>query len=363
MKDKKIIFIMASVSQPRCLKRINSFIEKGYDVKVYGFNRGYYLLNADVQSFEIKDLGMVDNGRNYITKFFYEYIVIRKNVFAKYDNNSIYYAFSFDIALICLLNSKRYIYEISDLVYGYFNIFLIPLFSTIDRLIVKKSLITVLTSFGFVKYLFKNKKIDNTVVVTNRVNKELRRYYNSPNLFDFKKLKFGYVGAFRYQNTILRFARIIGEKYPNYEFNFYGDSPLRDQVIELSNKYKNVHYFGPFVNPNDLNDIYKNIDIVVACYDISTLNEQLAEPNKLYESLCFNKPIIVSKGTYLSERVEQFKCGYAINASTDEEIESLVSNLQVDDLIRIINNINMIEPNEIFDNDSQKLFDKMKGLK
>ena len=68
-------------------------------------------------------------------------------------------------------------------------------------------------------------------------------------------LNFSYVGAFRSPNTIFRFARIIGEKYPNHQFHFYGDSIFRNEVIEIANSFDNVKYHGP-VSYTHL-DVYK----------------------------------------------------------------------------------------------------------
>src|SRR5690606_37992120 len=90
---------------------------------------------------------------------------------------------------------------------------------------------------------------------------------------------FSFVGGFRSPNTIFRFAQVIGEKYPNHLFHFFGDSSLTKDVIKLSELYDNVKYFGAFKNPEDLNNIYSKIDVVVSCYDIAEFNERILEPN------------------------------------------------------------------------------------
>lgn len=38
------------------------------------------------------------------------------------------------------------------------------------------------------------------------------------------KIVFSYVGAFRYPDTVFRFARVIGEKYPRHQF-FFMETP------------------------------------------------------------------------------------------------------------------------------------------
>jgi glycosyltransferase involved in cell wall biosynthesis len=177
-----------------------------------------------------------------------------------------------------------------------------------------------------------------------------------------EKLVFSYVGAFRYPNTIFRFAKIVGDKYTQHQFHFYGDSILTPEVIKLSNAYKNIKYFGPFKNPDDLSSIYENIDIVVASYDIQSLNERIAEPNKLYESLYFQKPIVVSKNTFLAERVNDFGCGFAIDASKDEAIISFIESLNTEKLKEINSNISKISFDEIIDDNSAKIISYLEEL-
>ena len=52
-----------------------------------------------------------------------------------------------------------------------------------------------------------------------------------------------------------------------------------------------------------------------------------AEPNKLYEAIYFETPIIVSKGTFLAERVEQWGVGLTVDASDETQVVALVNGL------------------------------------
>ena len=42
----KIVCLLSSLSQPRCIKRVNSFVEAGFEVEVYGYSRGFYDVNS-----------------------------------------------------------------------------------------------------------------------------------------------------------------------------------------------------------------------------------------------------------------------------------------------------------------------------
>lgn len=361
MIARKIVFILASISQPRCIRRIHGFIDRGYDVKVYGFKRGFYEFSSTLSKFDVVSLGEQIDNRKYFAKFRQQYISLR-NIIKTHRNDSIFYLFGFSIAISCkVLGCKKYIYEISDLLYAdKVSRRILWLFKLTDRYLIKKSIITILTSKGFSGFLFKDKIPNNILIQPNKVDsyfKSLINYgvFKRPNC---EKLVFSYVGAFRYPNTIFRFARIVGEKYKNHEFYFYGDSSLTADVKLLAKEYSNVKYFGSYKNPEDLISIYSNIDIVVACYDIQgVINERVAEPNKLYESLYFKKPIIVSRETYLSERVSQLGCGFILDASKDDEIIDLISSLNQERLNNIIDIIESIDCQYPIDDNSMKILE------
>jgi succinoglycan biosynthesis protein ExoL len=362
---KKIVFLLGNISESICIKRIKSFISAGFPVEVYGFDRGKYNVNAHIEGLHLNVLGFQPDGRAYVQKAIKNQRAVRKIFARHHKENPVYYSFGFVWTAILRLNGcKCYIYEIADVLYGYNRFNAISwLFRMIDKNLINKSIFTVLTSAGYGRYLYGRYLPVKIKVHPNRIDHSFMTYNRpSGSLPDHHKgLVFSYVGAFRYPNTIFRFTRIIGEQYPDYEFHFYGDSELTPEVIRMTHLYHNVKFFGPFRNPEDLPGIYSGIDIVVACYDTQSLNERIAEPNKLYESLYFRKPIIVSGGTFLAERVTRLKCGYVIDASHDENIISLLENIRIADLQQIVYHIDQIPLDEIVDDNAMSLIRLVKS--
>lgn len=358
MNKPKIVFLLESISQPRCIKRVNSFISKGYDVDIYGIDRGKYNENANIQGKKIHVIGKQIDGRKHINKFFSNQTELKRIVKDYNPHNTIFYSFGFALTLSLKLNGcKKYVYEIADILYGYnkFNGVRL-LLKSIDKFLIRKSLLTILTSAGFGNFLFNAKWPKNIIIQPNKLSSTfINKKQPDRIVFSQEKIVFSYVGAFRYPNTIFRFANIIAEKYPQHEFHFYGDSRLTGEVIRMSEIFDNIKYFGSFKNPDDLMKIYQNINIIVACYDIQSLNERIAEPNKLYEALYFQKPIIVSENTFLAERVREYNCGYAIDASNDDSIISFIESITNEKLNEIIENISKISLDEIIDDNSQRI--------
>lgn len=349
---KKIIFICDLLSQPRIIKRINSIHLAGLEVKVYGYRRNKYNCNTFPSDIPVTTLGEMQDSSGYLRKLKQTYKDISDIIKENGTKENIYYAFGFFPALFLLMKRAAYIYEISDLLYGYKRFERLRwLFVRIDKTLVKHSLATVMTSLGFKEYLFGNSSNQNIIVIPNKLNEYFLNVSRKPTIFNNQKpIVFAYVGAIRYPQTVLRFARIVGQQFPNHEFHFYGESPLTPECIKLADTYKNVKYFGAFKNPEDLERIYSIVDMLVTCYETENLNERIAEPNKLYEALFFCKPIIVSTGTFLSKQVENYQCGFAINAYKDEEIIRLINSLTIDQLNSISKHESSLATDELVNN-------------
>ena len=351
--EKTIVFIAMALSQPRCIKRVTSLKECGFNCIVYGYDRGKYDINTYPQDVKVTRLGILKDNEylGKATKVFRDLVKVRKQ---HRKEKPVYYAFGFFQALYLRLLGERYVYEISDILYAYPKfIRLLGLLKVVDKWIIHNSLATVMTSGGF--YLFFNIKSSKVFVIPNKVSTSLTRPPLKIRQDNDDKLSFGFVGSLRYQ-TILDFASVIGESFPKYEFHFWGglkEGPMKKTVDSLVSRFSNVYYHGAFRSPIDLPKIYNSFDITVACYQVSSLNERIAEPNKLYESMFFSKPIIVSDGIYLSERVKELGCGYLIDASTKDSIFGFVRTLDVESVTGLSEKISKIEDGLIINNQQE----------
>lgn len=303
-----------------------SICESGYNCVVYGYNRGIYDINTFPEFVPVHTLGEMDNGKvfdNFRTMW-----KDVKHIIAENGKDCIYYCFGILSAVMTARKGVKYIYEISDIPYAYPRYEKwIRLLKALDRRIISHSILTVMTSGGFKKYL--NVAGDKIIIQPNRVSALLKGVNRTPLILKEERFRFAFIGAIRY-NTVLRFAEVIGKEFPQHEFHFYGGAKAEtlEKVDTMVKTYGNIEYHGLFKSPDDLESIYKDVDIVIACYDIASQNERIAEPNKLYESLCFGKPIIVSDGTYLAERVRSLQCGYVLEGQSEQAISSLIGHIK-----------------------------------
>ncbi len=355
---KQIVFIVQQLSQPRCIKRIDTIQTAGFPIKVYGFDNGLYSDNLKNLPFRIHEIIKRDKTKGRFSKILFFYSTI-KRIIHENSHDSIFYLFGFEIGCIAhLLGCKNYIYEEADVSAARFSSAIIRnLLMTIDRRIIKKSKLTIFTSEGFADYIYSDKQRPNYIIF---LPNKLHQYFDSEKRaavkeksFDINHIKFAFIGLIRYPNTIIRFAKVVGKYFPQHEFHFYGDPERESYIDNEIRNYKNIYFHGAFKNPTDLASIYSNIDISVVCYDTTSGNVRIAEPNKLYESIFFRTPIVVSSNTFLGRRVLDWKVGYEIDASLDNSIITFIKNLSSNQIASIGNTMNSFDCNELIDSPSE----------
>lgn len=336
---KKIVFVFNSSNDTRCMRRVEEFVDNGYEVDVYGFDRGDNV-KASSPNFEVQIIGKHDISMNYFRRAM---IIWRslKQLFRKYKNEDvIFFLFFFDVAVIGhFLKRKSYVYELSDMPYSNMRSGLIRrLFEMMDRHIIRNSLLTTVTSEGFIDYLFGEKKPSNYVVTPNGVDKRMLDLPYNQDKFDINHLRFSFVGGFRYKST-LAFFKYAAKNFPQHTFAVDGNiMHVEKELDEIATKYHNIRVNGIFKYPDDSPAIYERTDIVLSNYDAESINAQYAEPNKLYEAIFFRTPIIVSSNTFLAKKVRQLGIGFDVDSFNEEEVIRLIKGLTNDILQEKIEN-------------------------
>ena len=324
----KVVFIVFGMS-PRIDRRIREFIANDFDVEVYGgrseSSRKYegtdaYQYNA---IYEIGETSTYRERMKNLPKF--------NAVMKKFDRKTtLFYFFSLNTAVLFLINPGiRYIYEESDMLFDRFHKrYLRKLVIMINKRIIRKSVLTVFTSEGFADYYFGDERPDNLVVIPNRVSPDVRNYpIKKKQTVDFEHLKFGFAGNVRYK-AIMNVTDVVVENYPGHEFHYHGDIVATPKEwIDHLKELPRVFIHSSYKYPSGLSEVYGNLDFVVCTYDAKGVNPCYAEPNKLYEAIYFETPIIVSSNTFLAKKVEKLGIGFAVNADDKADIYSKLQQL------------------------------------
>ena len=322
---KEIVFILSSLNDPHYRKRVEEFMDHGYSVTVYGFKR----IGRDLPDSRYTPivLGEIPN-RSFKSRIRILNSSIRS--ISKNCNGKLCFYSSLDIAIFGSLYIKApYIYEVCDLTELTINNRLVRgALSKMNMRFIRKSVTTIITSQGFAEHF---SKIDSGKfsLIPNKVSPEIPKYVGQRKSIDKDLIRIGFAGVIRFE-TIYHFVKACAEYGKNIELHLYGIYNGTDEwslkIQDIESRYDNVHYHGKFSNPEDLPDIYSDIDMVLCTYP-PTLSVKYAEPNKLYEAIYFRCPIIVSEKVFLGDKVRKLNVGYVINAMDENSIKTFFSNL------------------------------------
>lgn len=341
--------ILSTIGSSYCNKRIASLKETGSTLVVYGFEREGIDIPKELP-YSVNLLGRISSG--HYKERLGMYFKSLKGLSKRFDNDhTIYYLFGLDIALFFLFLNRnvRYIYDECDLTHTYLGVGK-SLLEALDRRIIRKSSLTVTTSEGFIQYHFNTNWPENVILVENKLDKSIFEYGVLPARSFGERLSIGFVGFPRFK-SVLNFIRVYCSSFPNYEFHVFG-GPVQDDFNSLR-QYSNCYFHGFFQNPQDLPRIYSSIDLVLCTYDIEYDNVRFAEPNKLYESVFFETPIIVSSCTFLADKVRRLGIGYDIDALDDGAIIRFINSLSQESIKAKRASLHLIEKKNAVKDDGE----------
>lgn len=318
---KKLIFISSALQQPRHQKRID-ILKDNCTLDTYYFFRNKYVENYKGYEENATNIGEIKDGstvrRILVLSKLYRILASHKS--------DIVYCTSPDQALVAILAFKKVILEIGDLYQIDGNN---KIYQMLDRFILPNIKGLVITSpYYYDGYLYKYKEHFKTrpIVVENKLSPnmddsiiEYRNKFNHN--VNKKSIKLGVIGNLSFEKP-LRLISTYLRKASNVELHIYGDG-----LFSLFKGNSNSFYHGRFRSPEDLSDIYSNIDINMILYDYDNNNVKLAMPNKLYESIAYLKPIVCAEGVALSDYVTRNKIGVVVkNNDIESAVDKIVGN-------------------------------------
>lgn len=116
--------------------------------------------------------------------------------------------------------------------------------------------------------------------------------------------------------------------------------------------YDRCEWIGRFEFARQAAELYGKCDLIYLVYNADWFNVQVLLPNKLYEAILCEVPVVVAKGTYLAELVEGMGVGVSVNHKDPEEIAEVIGRLSLrqDDYWRMVSsckkNKDMLKPEQ-----------------
>lgn len=195
-----------------------------------------------------------------------------------------------------------------------------------DRRCTKETDLLIVTSPQYIdKYFHAFVSAEKTMYIPNVPNLEAFRGYQKKARGE--QLVVGYIGGIRYKRqmrNLLTAAKRCGVRLMIAGFE---NEPA--EIEPLCKENPDIEWVGRFDFNSQAAGLYGKCDLMYSVYDADMENVRVALPNKLYESVYCEMPIIVAKGTYLADVVSQWGVGVAVDhrdpAELTEALEKFIN--------------------------------------
>ncbi|STO97301.1 non-hydrolyzing UDP-N-acetylglucosamine 2-epimerase [Helicobacter canis] len=225
------------------------------------------------------------------------------------------------IAKLC---KKPLIYDIFDYYVDTFNVprILKPLIKSIETFVINHSDECIICAQSRLEQIAPSKP-RSLSIIHNAPEKPA--YIKPFALLDSKakRVKIAYVGVLCHNRYLLELLELIAAD-PRLELHIAGFGILQDVVESYAARADNISFYGKICYEDTL-ALESACDIITALYDPSVPNHLYAAPNKFYESLLLGKPVVMVKGTGMSEIVEAMGIGAVIDFSLHNLKQAFIS--------------------------------------
>jgi succinoglycan biosynthesis protein ExoL len=332
--SSRILFLLSHQPNPRIIKQIK-YLSSYFEISVVYFEREYLFdLSTEYEDYCVNNMKIakIHNGRFFTRIFTYLASVYKLSFMLLKNHHTLVILNNIDVLVLYKLCSilnryrARTVLEISDLrSHTYSDDIRSIILRYIEKIALSYTDKLILTSPKYYEYYYKTIYHNSYFVLENKPLSYMlpQRKIKGGN----KIINIGIVGLLLQGGAYKTLFDIIGDS-SEYIVKVYGIGRYQSMVEEYADRHENIFYFGEYNFFKDSANIYSSIDILYMPYDTSknSLNNKAALPNKLYEAMYYQVPIITSSGTYLGEVVENHKIGMTFKFGNKDELLTILNN-------------------------------------
>ncbi|MGD9965209.1 MAG: glycosyltransferase [Hyphomonadaceae bacterium] len=311
--------------------------QSGFDVCAAAFERPSH--KGRPPSCPVSTLGHIEHGR-YLARLL-KMIVALPALRAAVSRTDIVYASGLEMALMALIAGfglkRPIVIEIGDIRGIQVRRGLLgELVRWFDKRIVDACSLLVATSPSFVHQYYRRRLKSRVpaLIVENKLEPSsanapvLRRAPMSAN----QPLRIGYFGVLRCEwswQMLSEMARLD----PSIEIVLAGIPLAPANLAEMVRERPNIRYLGTYRSPQDLADLYAQVDIVWACYPPPTGDaewrwaQKICRTNRFYECCAFGTPIIAIENTDDADAVAHFDIGLVATDDLVNDPRALIAQI------------------------------------
>lgn len=360
---------------PRVHQEAKSLVKNGYSVTIFCWDRDFktnmeeYIDDIRVKRIYVRS----QHGRGSLQIFFLFLFWCKaffKLIFSEFD---VFHCHDFDTLplgfLLGKIKNKIIVYDAHESyadmlinVNGFIKKFIV----TAENYIVRR--IRLLITVGnILKKEFIKRGAKNVCVAGNWKN--LNDFYFPDSFLEQEKEKLriprnkiivSFIGWFGYERKIYELIQAV--KNENQIFLILGGKgPLLELVKKAAEELDNILYLG-FVDPSKISLYTCMSHIIFYGFDPLNPNSKYSAPNKLFEAIAANKPIISGDFGEIGDIIKKYKIGYITDYSEDS-FKQIINDIKTDEWqMRFSKGIAEARKKFNWDNAEKELIDSYKRL-
>jgi succinoglycan biosynthesis protein ExoL len=377
---KKLFYFCSEVSDATTLKRIQQFIDHGFDITVFGFRRTRYNTGYE-PTWPYVPLGLTVDGRYWhrLRAMVGALPAILANR-RRLKGAGVFYARNLDQLVLALfarlvaLSRAPIVYEVLD----------IPPFLAgrgpgsmlvrwIERLCLHGVKLLVLSSPAFHRqyYAATQKYRGPWFLLENKLHPSIaaieRSAADGPSRDRGRPWVVGYFGLIRGQGTFDLIARLAERLQGRVVFKFRGALTTVDaaKFHTAMARLPNMEFGGPYLPHQDLATLYRDVDFAWALdLEHTDHNSRWLMPCRFYESGYFGVPCLAVRSFEVGSVLERHRIGFTFERPLEDQLVHFFETLTVGDYEHIRARLRAV-PREMFvaNDDASRLCTLMEGLR
>ncbi|WP_167848850.1 glycosyltransferase [Methanolobus halotolerans] len=361
------------INDARVLKEATSLSKDGYELVIRAISNDGILPVQQKDGFCIKRMNRKIRQNTLLGKLSYSSKFIYHSI---KENADIYHAHDMSTLLECYIASKwnrsKVIYDSHELFIRNFDNkknYKNPYFY-LERFLIKKVDLVITVNDFIAKELQQRYSLKNAPSVIMNcpslynsnefdTKSELRSKCNSKNVVVFQ-------GVIREGLGLRNLIRSIGYLNNDYKLLIIGDGPILDELIDLSKQLSLDHkiYFTGKVPHEELLSYTKIAHLGLIYPEKYNLSHYYMAPNKFFEYIHANIPVLVPDYPFLRENVLKYGIGLLADSENPEDFAKHITEVFSDrkKYANMKRNTETAKNNLNWENEEKKLIELYSGL-
>lgn len=377
MKKIKMILGNSFKNDIRVLKEARTLVQNGYEVEVLAWDRENEFLDREydeIDGIKIKRFfpkAKYGSGKKQIFSFIKFIFEVRDYL----KNKDFNYLHCHDldgliVGFFCKTKNNKLVYDSHEFFTGYKGIYINKKIYFLEKILMKKVDKIISVSESICKKL---QEIYNLEELPTLI-RNIPYYYENSKKKNLLRKEFNisgdkiillYQGGFSKGRGIEKIIESLKYLPEKYILVLIGKGNLKDEILKLiqENNLQGRVYIKNFVSNEKLLQYTNSADIGIYFMQKTSLNHWYALPNKLFEFIQGELPIICSNFPDMKNIVKKYRIGESVDYNNQEELINKIQTIFLrNNSINYLENLKITKKDLCWENEEKKLLELYKKI-